>query len=254
MNSFFYKLYLPYLFLSLVGIVLAFFDPYLLLWTLLFWVLLGPIGLGLGFHRLFSHRQFITYRPIEFILAFLGTISAFGPLLFWVSSHQAHHKYTDTDKDPTAPRRGFWHSAMTWNLKKECENEISLKSKGPISVLKDPALMFFSNNFYVINYTFLAILLLLNFKIALVGYVLGTLIEKIRIGLFVNYLLHSNLPGTYKVTDKSDNSKNFILYPLTMGFSLHNAHHSHPMSLSEKRKWFEINLEYYICKAITKND
>lgn len=239
--------------MTVMSVILAFMEPQLLLWTLFFWILIGPIGLGIGFHRLLSHRQFNTYRPVEITLAFLGTISAFGPLLFWVSSHQAHHKYTDTLKDPTSPTRGFWHAVLTWNLKKSCETEISLKSVGPIKVLKDPVLMFFSNNFYVINYIFLLILALVNFKIALVGYVLATSIEKIRIGLFVNYLLHSDLPGAYKVTDSTDNSKNFLLYPLTAGYSLHNAHHTTPMRLAEKSKWFEIDVEYHLCKLLSKN-
>lgn len=255
MNSYFYKMFLPHTLLSIAGVWIVINNPILLYWTLLFWIFMGPIGLGIGFHRLFSHRQFTTYRPVEIILAALGTIAAYGPLLFWVSSHQCHHKYTDTDKDPTSPSRGFWHSTLTWNLKKQCEQEVLIKSYPSLIIMRDKTLMWFTKNFFVINYVFLILLLVIDYKIAIAGYILATTVERIRIGFFVNYLLHTNPIGSYKVSDKSDSSINiFWLYPITAGFSLHNEHHTNPGKLSEKTKWFEIDLEYYFCKLLSKKD
>jgi fatty-acid desaturase len=255
MNSYFYKIFIPYLILSMLGIYYVINDIILLWSTLTFWILIGPIGLGIGFHRLFSHRQFETYRPVELFLAIMGTISTYGPLLFWVSSHQAHHKNTDTDLDPTSPTRGFWHCVLTWNLKKQCEKEIILKSFPSIKVLRDPILMWLSRNFFLINYVFLAILCLINYQIAIAGYVVATSIEKVRIGFFVNYLMHKKIIGSYKNSDSTDNSINLPwIYPLTMGFSFHNQHHFKPMVLNEKTRWFEINIEYYLCRLISKND
>ena len=253
MNSYFYKIFLPHCVLTLIGLYFIILEPSLLVWTAIFWLILGPIGLSIGFHRLFAHRQFQTYRPIELILAIIGTLAAYGPLLFWVTSHACHHKFTDTDKDPTSPSRGFWHSVITWNLKKQCEQEIVLKSYPSIQVLKDPVLMYLSKYFFVINYLFLAILLVIDFKVALSGYILATYIERIRIGFFINYLLHSNFPGTYKVKETTNNSKNLVwLYPLTAGFSLHNQHHAEPTELKEKTRWWEVDIEYWMCKLITK--
>lgn len=34
--------------------------------------------------------------------------------MFYVNTHVAHHKYTDTDRDPVAPIRGFWYSNLGW--------------------------------------------------------------------------------------------------------------------------------------------
>jgi stearoyl-CoA desaturase (delta-9 desaturase) len=255
MNSYFYKIFLPHTMLSVSGVWLLTQDPSLLFWTLLFWIFIGPIGLGIGFHRLFSHRQFETYRPVELLLAFLGTIGAYGPLLFWVSSHQCHHRYTDTEKDPTSPCRGFWHSVITWNLKKQCEKEIYLKSYPSIIIMRDATLMWMTRNFFLINYAFLTLLFLLDFKIAIAGYVLATTVERLRIGFFVNYLLHKNIPFSYQAKDSTNNSINiFWLYPFTAGFSLHSQHHTKPMSLSEKTQWFEVDLEYFLCKFISKRN
>lgn len=253
MNEYFYKIFLPYTLLAFVGIFFVINSPSLLWWTLAFWIFIGPIGSGIGFHRLFAHRQFTTYRFIELFLALIGTISAYGPLLFWVASHQSHHKYTDTLKDPTTPLRGFWHSTLTWNLKKECEKEITLKSYTCLQIMKDTNLMWITKHFFIINFVFLAILIFINPYIALGGYVLSTFIERMRIGFFVNFLLHKNVPGSYRVIETNDNSRNLtIIYPLTAGFSLHNAHHAKPMKFKEKNRWYEIDLEYWLTKIIKK--
>lgn len=255
MNEYFYKIFVPYTVLGILGIAIVITEPTILWWTLVYWTLIGWLGSNIGLHRLFSHRQFETYRPVELILALLGTLSTYGPLLFWVSSHQCHHKFTDTDKDPTSPGRGFWHSAITWNLKTQCEKEIVIKSYPCTVIMRDNTLMWITKHCFAINYVFLILLFLIaGYKIAIGGYVLATMIERIRIGIFVNYLLHVSVPGSYKVLDSSDHSINLLwLYPLTAGFSLHNKHHSTPKILSEKTRWFEIDLDYYLCKILTKN-
>lgn len=255
MNFYFYSIFLPYSFLSVFGIFCVINSPSLIIYTIFFWFFIGPIGLGIGFHRLFSHRQFTTYRSIEIILAIFGTLSAYGPLKFWVASHQCHHKYTDTERDPTSPTRGFWHSTLTWNLKKQCQKEIVLRSYPVIQVLKDKQLSWLSENFFILNYIFLICFLLIDYEVALAGYVVATTIERIRIGFFVNYMLHKNVIGSYKSDKSSDNSVNFPwLYPLTIGFSFHNQHHINSKNLSEKSRWYEIDLEYHLCKLISKND
>ena len=254
-NQYFYKLFVPYTVLGIAGIAIVIMDPTVLWWTLGFWILISIFGSSIGLHRLFAHRQFETYRAVELLLAFIGTITTYGPLLFWVSSHQCHHKFTDTDKDPTSPSRGFWHSVLTWNLKKSCEKEIVLKSYPCVVIMRDTSLMWFTKHFFAINYVFLIVLFAVaGYKIAIGGFVLATMIERMRIGLFVNYLLHTPIPGSYKVSDTNNNSTNLVwLYPFTAGFSLHDKHHADPKELSEKTRWFEIDLEYYICKLITKN-
>ena len=64
---------------------------------------------------------------------------------------------------------------------------------------------------------------------------------------FVNYLLHTPILGSYKVSNTDNTSTNLVwLYPFTAGFSLHDKHHADPKELSEKTRWFEIDLEYYI--------
>ena len=73
MNWYFYKIWLPLHLLIIVTFGGILFDYVHINWWLAIpaWVLVGPIGIGVGFHRLFSHRQFKTWRPVEIILAIL---------------------------------------------------------------------------------------------------------------------------------------------------------------------------------------
>src|SRR5262245_59560109 len=60
-------------------------------------------GISAGYHRYFSHRSFRTSRPMQFFLAFLGTLSAQRGVLWWVQHHRHHHRYSDTPEDLHSP-------------------------------------------------------------------------------------------------------------------------------------------------------
>jgi len=50
----------------------------------------------------------------------LGGAAAFqGSAKWWCRNHRAHHRYTDTDKDPYNARRGFFYAHMGWILVKQ---------------------------------------------------------------------------------------------------------------------------------------
>ena len=58
---------------------------------------------SVGFHRYFAHKTFKTNRFIEIVLAILGSMSAQGSVIAWVSVHRCHHQYSDTEGDPHSP-------------------------------------------------------------------------------------------------------------------------------------------------------
>ena len=55
----------------------------------------------------------------EIILGLLGILSLNGSPIFWKSIHVAHHRYTDTDKDPHSPTKGGWNSYLGWIVSKD---------------------------------------------------------------------------------------------------------------------------------------
>jgi stearoyl-CoA desaturase (delta-9 desaturase) len=74
--------------------------------TLLVMMLLTGFGVTLGFHRLFAHRSFATFRPVECTLMILGCMGGGAPF-FWVATHRAHHRHSDRDGDHTRPTSGL---------------------------------------------------------------------------------------------------------------------------------------------------
>ena len=90
------------------------------LWAMLF---MAGLGVTLGFHRLFSHRSFTTFRSVECALMILGCTAGGAPF-FWIATHRAHHRHSDREGDPHSPHIwagrplslmwGFWHSYFEW--------------------------------------------------------------------------------------------------------------------------------------------
>src|SRR5467141_2170715 len=87
--------------LPLVGLVVAI----VLLWdrmvgvrelTILFvGYLLAGLGITVGYHRLFTHRSFQTFRGIRYAFAILGQLAVEGNVVSWVANHRKHHQFAD---------------------------------------------------------------------------------------------------------------------------------------------------------------
>ena len=68
-------------------------------------------GLTLGYHRYLSHQYFECPRWLELTMLFFAHIMMVGPAILWVATHRAHHKYSDTDKDPHSPKyKGYFYA------------------------------------------------------------------------------------------------------------------------------------------------
>lgn len=249
MNTYFYKLWLPTTILTVALVPLATINWY---FVFVCWFLLGPIGTGVGLHRLFAHRQFETYRPLEIIIAVLGTLSAYGPILYWVSQHQHHHKHADTEEDINSPLKGFWHSFFYWRFKDLATKKIHLKNYCTLRAAKDPVIVFLSKHFITINLTVMFVLYLVSVDLLVSIYLIPVLFEQLRVSV-LNSLAHMKLPGSYRVFNSKDNSyNNLILGYLTLGFGWHNAHHANPRELVNSHRWWELDIEGLIGKFISK--
>jgi stearoyl-CoA desaturase (Delta-9 desaturase) len=74
-------------------------------------------GVAGGFHRYFSHRSFRTGRPVQFLLAVLGTLALQRGVLWWAATHRRHHAVADTPADIHSPHhRSFLYSHCGWFL------------------------------------------------------------------------------------------------------------------------------------------
>lgn len=102
--------------LPLIGIISAFFTPlYMktLVWAVVYYYCTG-LGITAGYHRLWAHKSYNATLPLELFLALCGGGGVEGSIRWWARDHRAHHRYTDTSKDPYSVRKGLLYSHLGW--------------------------------------------------------------------------------------------------------------------------------------------
>lgn len=89
------------------------------------WSLVANLGLTLGYHRYYAHKQFIASNSFKVILAFIASMSWQGSLNSWALQHRIHHALSDERGDPHSPRelsspqksvsfKSFYHAHYGW--------------------------------------------------------------------------------------------------------------------------------------------
>src|SRR5687768_17101601 len=71
--------------------------------ALVTWWVAGSWGIGIGYHRLFTHRGFKAPTWLQYILATCGALALQSGPIAWVTTHRIHHAFTETEKDPHSP-------------------------------------------------------------------------------------------------------------------------------------------------------
>src|SRR6185503_7892529 len=62
-----------------------------LLTAIVLWWISASLGVGMGFHRLLTHRGYKTPRLVEYFLTLFGSLSLEGGPINWVVTHRIHH-------------------------------------------------------------------------------------------------------------------------------------------------------------------
>ncbi len=208
---------------------------------------LRMFGITAGFHRYFAHRAYKTNRVFQFVLAWIGTMSAQKGVLWWAGHHRHHHRFSDTDEDIHSPtKRGFWWSHVGWILS-------SRYDETPFDDIRDfakyPELRWL-NEHYLVPPTLLAVAVAAVFGWSglFIGFFLSTVL--LWHGTFtINSLSHVFGSQRYVTGDTSRN--NFVLALLTMGEGWHNNHHYYQSTANQGFFWWEIDLSYYVLKALS---
>ena len=217
------------------------------------WIICGALyvirmfGITAGFHRYFSHRSFKTSRGFQFILAFLGQSSAQRGVLWWASKHRQHHKYSDTEQDIHSPvQHGFWFSHVVWIFSKRglTEDYSSIKDfqKYPELALLEKWERFPPFVLAVLVWA------VAGWSGLIVGFFVSTVL--LFHGTFtINSLSHVFGKQPYVTGDHSRN--NLFLAIITLGEGWHNNHHHFPSSTAQGFHWWQIDVTYYILKALS---
>lgn len=216
--------------------------------TLIGWVFMKFIGIGAGYHRLFSHHGFKVNKFMKRFILFCGTIAAQGSSIFWVGIHKGgHHRHSDTDKDPHSPHHGFWHSYILWVLKIKDED---VPIKYIPDLLRDSDHVFAHKYYVYILWTVYGITALINVDLFFYLLILPALIT-LHVFALQTSVVHYPKLG-YRNYDLKDTSANIPwLFPLTQGECWHNNHHGDPKNPNYGgRRWWELDPTFWIISLI----
>jgi stearoyl-CoA desaturase (delta-9 desaturase) len=211
------------------------------------------------YHRYFSHRSFRTSRPVQFVFAALGNMSAQRGPLWWAAHHRHHHRTADTPEDPHSPRQhGILWSHMGWFLTKG-------NFRADLSSVKGwsrfPELVFLDRFDVVMPLLLLALLFGVGewldarwpglgtsgMQLVVWGGVISTLVT-IHATLTINSLSH--VFGRQRYNTGDDSRNNVLLAFLTLGEGWHNNHHHYPVACRQGIAWWEVDITYYLLRLM----
>jgi len=211
-----------------------------ILWTVVmyFWTGMGITG---GYHRLWSHRAYQAGFFVRVLLLLGGTAAFEGSARWWCRNHRAHHRYTDTEKDPYNAKKGFFYSHLGWMLQKQNAKKIGYADISDLD--KDPLIRFQHK-----NYAVLALIVGIAFPTAVAsmwGDALGGFFYAVMLRMvfvhhatfFVNSLAHWY--GNKTFSDYHTAFDSFITAILTLGEGYHNYHHEFPEDYRNGIRFFQ---------------
>lgn len=206
------------------------------------WIV-GSLGVGLGYHRLLTHRSFKAPKWLEYTLTAFGTMSMQDDAMKWVATHRMHHAHTETEKDPHSTRPGFWWAHMEWVVKGTAQDHDAATFKKYIPDLLKDKFQVALANYYLVPIILSAALL---YAIGGWGAVLWGVFVRVVVGWhttwFVNSLAHYS--GKRSFDTKDDSTNNWFVAILTFGEGWHNNHHAYPSSARHGLKWYQFDMNW----------
>ncbi|MBZ0121560.1 MAG: acyl-CoA desaturase [Sandaracinaceae bacterium] len=198
------------------------------------------------YHRYFAHRTYQTSRWFQFVLAWLAQSSAQRGILWWAAHHRAHHLYSDEERDLHSPKQdGFWHSHLMWVFAGHDKTDF----KRIQDFAKYPELRWL-NKYWLLppTVTAIAVWLLFGWSGLFIGFFLATVLNW-HGTYIINSLCH--VWGSRRFETKDTSRNNLLFALITFGEGWHNNHHHYMNSCRQGFYWWEIDITYYILKAMS---
>jgi fatty-acid desaturase len=210
------------------------------------------MGIGMGYHRLLTHRGYKTPKWVEHFLAVCGTLALEGGPIFWVATHRIHHQFSDKTGDPHTPTEGGWWAHVGWILHGPgLHYETELLSRYTPDLARDKFMVWLSKYHWVPMVT-------IAFSLLIVGTLTGgwymgwslvtwAIFLRVVVGLHATWLVNSatHLWGSRRFETRDDSRNNWWVALLTGGEGWHNNHHAHPVSARHGLRWYEFDPNYY---------
>jgi len=216
--------------------------------VVLYWVA-GSLGIGMGYHRLLTHRGYKVPRIVEYFLATCGSLALEGGPIQWAATHRIHHAHTDREGDPHTPRDGRWWSHVGWILRGDAQQHDQATIARYVPDLAKDRFYVWLDRLYYVPLIVLALALFAfgGWSVMLWGiFVRGTL------ALHATWLVNSatHLWGRQRFDTGDDSTNSWWVAMLTFGEGWHNNHHAHPTSARHGFKWYEVDVNWWGIRAL----
>ncbi|HEY2934723.1 MAG TPA: fatty acid desaturase [Acidobacteriota bacterium] len=203
----------------------------------------GSLGIGMGYHRLLTHRGYKVPKPLEYFLTLCGTTALEGGPINWVATHRIHHAHSDRDGDPHTPREGSWWAHVGWLLRGTAlQYDSRVLARYAPELVEDPVHVLI-NRFYFVPLIIcgLVVLALGGFQMVLWGVFL-----RVTVGLHATWLVNSatHMWGRRRFHTRDDSRNNWWVALLTFGEGWHNNHHAHPSAARHGLAWYEFDMNW----------
>jgi stearoyl-CoA desaturase (delta-9 desaturase) len=164
-----------------------------------------------------------------------------GPIS-WVSTHRAHHAFSDTDRDPHNSNRGFWWSHVTW-LFRTNPARLSLADQRRYApdLAADPYYCFLEATAPLWQVALAGILFAIGGWPWLVWAGFVRLVGTYHATWLVNSAAHLSGFRTYRSVGADRSTNNWFVALLAWGEGWHNNHHTFPFSARHGLRWFEFD-------------
>ncbi|MBX3277431.1 MAG: fatty acid desaturase [Acidobacteria bacterium] len=208
------------------------------------WWVAGSLGIGIGYHRLLTHRGYKTPKWLEYFLTICGTLALEGGSIPWVATHRVHHIYTERDGDPHSPRDGFFWSHMGWIINgRSLHRETESTARHAADLARDPFHVWISR-WHFVPQIFVGLILyaLGGWPFVLWG-VFMRVVFSWHATWFVNSAAH--VWGGRRFNTRDDSRNLWWVALISFGEGWHNNHHAHPSSARHGLAWYEFDVNWY---------
>lgn len=237
--------------------VSSFFFSWGAFWAAVLFKFFTGLGVTVGFHRLLTHRGFVTPTWSKRAWGIAGMCSLEMSVPEWIAKHRLHHEKSDQEGDPHSPEDGWWWSHVGWLLVyfRDEDTEALVERYAP-DMMKDPFFAWWHRRYWLVP-------VLMALGIAGLGYaydgwagvssfLLWAFFLRVvlvwNVTWFVNSATHTWGYRNYETTDKSTNC--WWVGWLAYGEGWHNNHHAHPTLAVHGHKWWEFDLSYWVIRFL----
>ncbi|KAI9220244.1 hypothetical protein BC828DRAFT_348513 [Blastocladiella britannica] len=213
-------------------------------WAFTYYMITG-LGITAGYHRLWAHKSYDAGLPYQIWMALAGAGAVEGSIRWWSRGHRAHHRYTDTEKDPYNAHRGLFWAHIGWMLVKPSGDKREALGRVEMQDLDRDPIVKLQHKLYVP----LALFMAFAFPSLVAGlgwgdYLGGFLFAGVARLVFVhhatfcvNSLAHYLGDATYD--DIRTPRDHWMTALVTFGEGMHNFHHEFPNDYRNAVLWHQ---------------